>query len=195
MHERVADDDDRRPSRRVWRLLVLHPIRLISELLAEHAHPSRLGVAAAFGAVVGALPLPGLHTVLVYVGARRLGLNRILALGTNQLGMPPLVPALCIEVGHYLRHGEFLTEISFRTLGREAPERFIEWLVGSLVVGPALAVVAGVAVWVLATLLQRRIPEIAEPPCGAVAVVPAVTTEAGAAGGKAGPRAGQGAAS
>lgn len=190
MHERVDATDDHRPSKRVWRLLVLHPIRLISELLAEHAHPPRLGVAAAFGAVVGALPLPGLHTVLVYVGARRFGLNRILALGTNQLGMPPVVPALCIEVGHYLRHGEFLTEISFRTLGREAPQRFLEWLVGSLVVGPALAVVAGVSVWVLAMIVQRRLPEAAETPCAAAAVAPA-----GADGGAADPRAGRGAGS
>lgn len=194
MHERIDAADDRKPSGRVWRLLVLHPIRLISELLAEHAHPSRLGVAAAFGAVVGTLPLPGLHTVLVYVGARRLGLNRILALGTNQLGMPPLVPALCIEVGHYLRHGEFLTEISFRTLGREAPQRFLEWLIGSLIVGPALAVVAGLAVWVLATIVQRRIPEAAETPGAAVAPAPA-GADVRAATGNPDPRTGRGAGS
>src|SRR5512138_299849 len=101
------------PPTRVWRLLFLHPVRLISELLAEHAQPWRLAVAGAFGALVGTLPLPGLHTVLVYVGARHLRLNRIMALGANQLGMPPLVPALCIELGYYLRHRELLTEISF----------------------------------------------------------------------------------
>lgn len=194
MHERIDVADDRKPSGRVWRLLVLHPIRLISELLAEHAHPSRLGLAAAFGAFVGVLPLPGLHTVLVYVGAGRLRLNRILALGTNQLGMPPLVPALCIEVGYYLRHGEFLTEISFRTLGREAPQRFLEWLIGSLVVGPALAVAAGLAVWVLAMIVQRRTPEAAVTPGAAVAAAPA---DAGArvAGADPDPRAGRGAGS
>lgn len=151
------------PPARVWRLLFLHPVRLVSELLAEHTQPWRLAVAAAFGALVGTLPLPGLHTVLVYVGARHLRLNRIMALGCNQLGIPPLVPALCIELGYYLRHRELLTEISFRTLGREAPQRFWEWLLGSLVVGPCLALAAAAAVWLLAVLVQRRLPQTPAP--------------------------------
>jgi uncharacterized protein (DUF2062 family) len=141
---------------RVWRLLLLHPVRLISELLAEHARPGKLGAAGAFGALVGTLPFIGLHTVLVYMGARRFMLNRIVALGANQLGMPPIVPALCIEIGYYLRHGTWLTEVSMRTLGLEAPQRFWEWMLGSLVVGPILAIAVGGAIWLLAVLVQRR---------------------------------------
>src|SRR5512134_3685053 len=117
-------------SRRVYRLLLLHPIRLIRRLLAEHATPRSLGAAAALGLIVGSLPFLGLHTILVYVLAKRLRLNRIVALGTNQLCMPPIVPALCIEAGYFMRHGAFLTEISLRTLGREAADRAWEWLLG-----------------------------------------------------------------
>jgi uncharacterized protein (DUF2062 family) len=141
---------------RVWRLLLLHPVRLINSLLAEHASPRSLGLAAAFGTFAGTLPALGLHTVLVYFGAQRLQLNRLMALGANQLGIPPVVPALCIEVGYYLRHGTWLTEVSMRTLGREAPQRFWEWLLGALVVGPTLAVAVGGAIWLLAALIQRR---------------------------------------
>lgn len=158
MAEKRARAGSRRPSGRVWRLFLLHPVRLIRFLVAEHASPRSLALAGAFGAFAGTLPLIGLHTVLVYYGAHRLKLNRLLALGANQLGMPPLVPALCIEVGYYLRHGEWLTEISMRTLGREAPQRFWEWAIGSLLVGPALAVVVGGAVWLLAVWTQRRPP-------------------------------------
>jgi uncharacterized protein (DUF2062 family) len=143
---------------RAGRLLLLHPVRLVRTLLAEHARPGKLGAAGAFGALVGTLPFIGLHTVLVYLGARRLMLNRIVALGANQLGIPPLVPALCIEVGYYLRHGTWLTEVSLRTLGFEAPQRFWEWMLGSLFVGPVLAIFVGGAVWLLAVLLQRRSP-------------------------------------
>ncbi len=145
-------------SSRAYRLLLLHPVRLIRRLLSEHASPRGLGVAAAVGIVIGALPFLGLHTLLVYVAASRLRLNRLVALGTNQLCMPPVVPALCIEAGFYLRHGSFLTEISFRTLGNEALERFWEWLLGSFVVGPVLALVVGLGVWLLAEFLQRRMP-------------------------------------
>jgi uncharacterized protein (DUF2062 family) len=153
------------PPTRAWRLLLLHPVSLIRALLAEHDRPRALGAAGAFGAFVGALPLIGLHTVLVYMGARRFMLNRIVALGANQLGMPPIVPALCIEIGYYLRHGTWLTEVSMRTIGREAPQRFWEWLLGALVVGPILAIAVGGAIWLLAVLIQRRTPEGGEGSC------------------------------
>ena len=156
MDEKRGGAKLRPPPTRVWRLLLLHPVQLINHLLAEHASPRSLGLAGAFGAFAGTLPIIGLHTVLVYFGAQRLKLNRLLALGTNQLGFPPVVPALCIEIGYYLRHGTWLTEISMRTLGREAPLRFWEWMLGSLVVGPVLALVVGGAIWLLATLIQRR---------------------------------------
>jgi uncharacterized protein (DUF2062 family) len=158
MDETRTGDKPRHLPTRVWRLFLLHPVRLINNLLAEHATPRSLGLAGAFGAFAGTLPIIGLHTVLVYYGAQRLKLNRLLALGANQLGIPPFLPALCIEVGYYLRHGTWLTEVSLRTLGREAPQRFWEWALGSLVVGPILAVAVGGGVWLLAALLQRQPP-------------------------------------
>ena len=156
MDEKRAGAKPRHLPTRVWRLFLLHPVRLISNLLAEHATPRSLGLAGAFGVFAGTLPIIGLHTVLVYYGAQRLQLNRLLALGTNQLGIPPFLPALCIEVGYYLRHGTWLTEVSMRTLWREAPQRFWEWTIGAFVVGPVLAVVVGGAIWLLAVLMQRR---------------------------------------
>ena len=143
-------------STRAWRLFLLHPRRLIKTLLAEHASPRSLGLAAAFGAFAGTLPILGLHTVVVVYGAQLLRLNRLLALGTNQIGIPPFVPALCIELGYYLRHGTWLTEVSMRTLWSEAPQRFWEWVIGSLVIGPLLAVVIGGMVWLSAAVMQRR---------------------------------------
>jgi uncharacterized protein (DUF2062 family) len=156
MDEKGVGAEPRHPPTRLWRPLFLHPVRLINHLLAEHACPRDLALAGAFGAFAGALPILGLHTVIVYVGAQHFKLNRLLALGANQLGMPPFLPALCIELGYYLRHGTWLTEVSMRTLGREAPQRFLEWTIGSLIVGPVLAVVVGGSIWLLAALIQRR---------------------------------------
>ena len=68
--------------------------------------------------------------------------------------MPPLVPALCIEAGYFLRHGTFLTEISLRTIGYQALWRFYEWLLGSLVIGPALGLIVGSAIYVTARVLR-----------------------------------------
>ncbi len=70
--------------------------------------------------------------------------------------MPPLVPALCIETGYFIRHGSFLTEISLETLGHQALERLLEWIIGSLVLAPAIAILVGGIIFLLATLIDRR---------------------------------------
>jgi hypothetical protein len=69
--------------------------------------------------------------------------------------MPPIVPALCIETGYFIRHGEFLTEISFETIGYQALERLWEWLLGSMVLAPLLALGVGTIVYFLALLVQK----------------------------------------
>ena len=71
--------------------------------------------------------------------------------------MPPIVPALCIEVGYFLRHGRFLTEISLETLGYQALERLYEWLLGSLVLAPILAAAAGGIIFGLASFIHKGI--------------------------------------
>jgi hypothetical protein len=68
--------------------------------------------------------------------------------------MPPFVPALAIEVGHYIRHGRWLTEISMRTLGYEALDRLVEWIIGSLVLAPVLAVLVGAITWAMALAVR-----------------------------------------
>lgn len=137
------------------RALLLHPVRVLRRLLAEHSSPRGLAAAGAYGAVIGAFPLIGLHTVLTIVGAKRLRLNRLVALGTCQLGFPPVVPALCIETGYYLRHGTLLTEVSMHTLWSEALERFWEWMLGACIVGPALATAVALAIYAVADGLRR----------------------------------------
>ncbi len=121
--------------------------------------PRSLALSGALGMGIGCLPLFGVQTVTVLAAAAWTGGNRFVALGVNQLCMPPLVPALCIEVGHYLRHGRFLTEISLRTLGYEAPQRLWEWLLGGLVLGPLLALLMAALLWCTARMLLPRAGE------------------------------------
>jgi len=75
--------------------------------------------------------------------------------GASQLCMPPIVPALCIEAGYYLRHGKFLTEISLETLGYQGLERLYEWLLGSLLVGPLLGLTTAGIIYLMALFLLR----------------------------------------
>lgn len=139
---------------------VLHPLRSIKTLLTEHATPGQLATAGGVGVFLGALPLIACHTLAILFVSSFFRLNKVAAVGSSQLCMPPLVPALCIEAGYYLRHGEFLTEISLETLGYQGLERLYEWLLGSLLVGPLLALLTAGIIYVMARFLLRsgRVP-------------------------------------
>ena len=134
----------------------LHPLRAIRVLLSENSTPRELAFAAALGVFIGTLPFFGVHTLMILVAAGILRLNRLWAVTASQITMPPLVPALAIEVGHFMRFGKFLTEFSLKTLGAEGFERLWEWFLGSLLLGPLLALLAWLLTYVTASLLQRR---------------------------------------
>ncbi len=102
---------------------VLHPLRSLRVLLTENTSPAQLAAAGALGVFLGALPLLALHTVAILFAAGFLRLNKVAAVSASQLCMPPLVPALCIEAGYFLRNGEFLTEFSLQTLGYQGLQR------------------------------------------------------------------------
>jgi hypothetical protein len=55
-----------------------------------------------------------------------------------------------------MRNGHFLTELSWRTLGYEAPQRLLEYLLGSLVVGPILALIVGAIAYGIALWWQEQ---------------------------------------
>jgi uncharacterized protein (DUF2062 family) len=134
----------------VWR-----PMRSLRTLLRENTSPTQLALAAALGVFLGTLPLIACHTLVIILASTYFRLNKVAALASSQLCMPPVVPALCIELGYLLRHGRFLTEISLETLGYQALERLYEWLIGALVLAPLLAVLIGGVTLVLARLAAR----------------------------------------
>ncbi|MDH4100383.1 MAG: DUF2062 domain-containing protein [Nitrospirota bacterium] len=134
---------------------LLHPVRLIKNLLSDNATPGRLAAAGMVGIILGAAPLIAIQTITVLFAAGYLRLNKTAALSASQLCMPPMVPALCIETGYFIRHGEFLTEVSWRTLGYQGLERLYEWFIGSLLIGPFLGVIVGGLVYGTAMVVQR----------------------------------------
>ncbi len=144
-------------------ITVWHPLRSIRALLTERATPRELAFAVALGVFLGAVPLIACHTLAILVAAALLRLNRVAAVAASQLCMPPVVPALCIEAGHFMRYGRFLTlrsihslrGASFLELGYMGLEGLWDWFIGSLVVGTVLAVVLGSFTYAAARALQR----------------------------------------
>lgn len=135
-----------------WR----HPLRSLRQLLAQDISPYKLALAMAIGLLLGTLPLIACHTVVTLFVAGYIGVNRYLAVAAGNLCMPPLVPALCIEMGYYLRNGSWLTEISFQTLGTQCLDRVFEWFLGSLILGPLFALIGGFIVYMITRWMQQH---------------------------------------
>lgn len=146
--------------------LFLHPAKLLRMLLTEHATPEGLALAAAVGLFIGVLPIFFLHTGVILYFSQRLKLNKLLALNIQHLAMPPFIPALCIELGFYLRNGRWLTELSFATVFKQFSDRFYEWFLGSLIIAPLSAGLAWVVIYFTATAINRiRCPNVPTTGC------------------------------
>jgi uncharacterized protein (DUF2062 family) len=151
----VSQDGEAGTKISVWR-----PMRSLRTLLRENTSPTQLALATAVGVFLGTLPLIACHTLVIILTATYFRLNKVAALASSQLCMPPVVPALCIETGYFLRHGRFLTEISLETLGYQALERLYEWLLGSLVLAPLLALLIGGMTLMMARLAARSMAAV-----------------------------------
>ena len=137
------------------KISLLHPIRSLKKLLSENASAQQLAAAGALGVLLGALPLIACHTIAILFTAGFFRLNKVAALSTSQLCMPPFVPAICIELGYFVRHGRFLTEVSLKTLGYQGWDRCFEWLIGSLLLAPILALFVGGIIYVTVFFIER----------------------------------------
>ena len=141
--------------------LLRHPGKFIRLLLRENVTPGGLGFAAAGGVFFGALPLLFSHTLVILYVSSRLRMNKLVAVNAQHICMPPFVPALCIEVGYFLRWGHWLSDISFATVFRQFSDRLLEWFLGSLIVAPLAALLVGGAVYFIASAFRalRRADE------------------------------------
>ena len=136
-----------------------HPLRFLIRLLKESATPTELGLSAGVGILLGVLPLIGAHTVSILYVTTRLSLNRALALTIQNVCAPPFVPAACILLGHFMRQGRWLVFSELRHVALH--EYLFDWLLGSLILAPLLALLAGLLIYRLALFLQRNNEEAA----------------------------------
>ena len=114
-------------------------------------------MAGAVGSFFAILPLLFIHTVIIIYVSTRLNLNKVISVNVQHFFMPPFVPAICIEAGYYLRHGKWLTELSFETVFAQFSDRLFEWFLGSLIIAPIGAVIMGSIIFFIAALIKKRI--------------------------------------
>jgi uncharacterized protein (DUF2062 family) len=134
----------------LWR----HPGKVMGMLLRESATPQGLALSAAIGMFIAVLPILFMHSIVILYVSLRLNLNKIVTLNVQHLAMPPFMPALCIETGYYLRHGRWLTDLSFATVFHQFSSRLFEWFIGSLIVAPLAALISGVVMYLVAAAIK-----------------------------------------
>ena len=143
-HKKIFNTDKKK-------ITPLHPVKAIKIFLSERLLPKEIAYASMLGVFMGALPLIACHSIAIFFVSSKLRLNRVVALAASNLCMPPFVPAMEIELGHYIRHGKYLTEFTVQTLAYEADQRLLEYLIGSLLIGPVLAVFIGGVAYMLSS--------------------------------------------
>ena len=134
---------------------IFHPVKSLKTLIRWDVSPEKLALSGGLGVFLGTLPLIACQAIVTLAAANYLRLNKYAALGASQISNIPIVPALCIEAGYFIRHGRFLTEISMKTLGYQCLERILEWIIGALVLGPLLGLVAAGIIYTTTFILKK----------------------------------------
>lgn len=129
------------------RLVIGNPWQALKKLVREHSSPFWLALAVWLGIFMGALPILAGHTVAIIYVAHRLHINKVAAVAASNFCMPPVVPMLCIQAGYLFLHGELLLDFTKEKWLLEGHYRLLDWLVGSLVLGPLLGLVGGAVMY------------------------------------------------
>lgn len=133
-----------------------NPFKVLRKICSEHTSPFWLAMAVWLGIFMGALPLLAVHTIAIIYVAHRLHINKVAAVAASQFCMPPVMPVLCIQMGYYLRNGEFLVDFSWQPWLLGIHQRLWEWLIGSLLLGPFFGFIGGGIMYWMASRLQKH---------------------------------------
>ena len=136
----------------------ISPARAWRQLRQEETGAQEIASGLAVGVFIANLPLYGVQTLLSLVAARKLRLHPLSVVAGSHLSTPPVGPlliALAIGVGHFLLHGNWIEMPRWESTWSGWLHLFgrlmLEWSVGALVVGGALAL----ATFVLAHAVLR----------------------------------------
>jgi uncharacterized protein (DUF2062 family)/2-polyprenyl-3-methyl-5-hydroxy-6-metoxy-1,4-benzoquinol methylase len=124
--------------------------QLVYRLRTEGGTPARDAAAIGLGVFVGCSPWYGFHLVLCWALGRLLGLNRLKMYLAANISNPAIAPFLILaelQTGAWLRRGS-LHPLTLETVRTTDPWTFgADVLIGSVVVGGALGIAAGLATW------------------------------------------------
>jgi uncharacterized protein (DUF2062 family) len=135
---------------------------LFERATREHSTPREVGWSVGIGVFCACTPFLGLHMWMALLLATGLRVNRLWAFLGSRASIGPLFPgiAFCeIESAHRLRTGAWAS-LAPREALAHGRALLTDWLVGTALIGSALAVAAGLLAYAWAT---RRPPSSYTP--------------------------------
>jgi uncharacterized protein (DUF2062 family) len=137
------------------RLSFLNTALAFVSLLKAHRTPAEIGTAIGAGVFLGCTPFFGFHTLLAMVLSFLFRLNFVYVWLGTQISNPFLAGFLTVAsigVGRYVIRSSSHTVAGFS----------LEWLVGSILVGGVLGIVAGVSSYIVAKDVRHDLPHATE---------------------------------
>jgi uncharacterized protein (DUF2062 family) len=120
---------------------------------SERSTPRQIALSVVVGAFAAFTPFIGFHMWIALLLATLLRLNRLWAFLASRVSITPVFAAVAfgeIEVAHRLRTGAWLASLAPSEVLVHARELIVDWLLGTALVGGALAAGAGGVAYVVA---------------------------------------------
>jgi uncharacterized protein (DUF2062 family) len=134
--------------------------KTIREFFIEHTEESsRLAAAVGLGLFFGILPIYGFQIMVGAAVAHQLRLNKATLLLASHISIPPVVPFILygsMALGHWLFTGQSLDIFPHQITKGLTLEHFVEWIVGSVVLGVIVGLVGTIATYFVARLVRRK---------------------------------------
>ena len=134
-------------------------LALYARARSEHSSPPEIGLSVAVGVFCACTPLFGLHTWIALGLATVLRLNRLWAALGSRVPLALWIAFSEIQIAHRLRTGAWASLAPRETLSH-GRELLTDWLMGTALVGTALAAAAGFVAYACARRWSRREPAI-----------------------------------
>ena len=133
----------------IWGKLQAGARELVDRAKNEHSTPSKVGLSVGAGIFSACTPFIGFHMWIALALATFFRLNRLWAFLGSRVSIVPvyLWISFCeIELGHRLRSGRWL-RLSARDALSQGRAFWIDWGVGTLLIGGALAALGGLVAY------------------------------------------------
>jgi uncharacterized protein (DUF2062 family) len=125
----------------------LNPVCAWRQVRREQAGRTRFAAGFAAGVFIGTIPTYGVQTLLSLFVAKRFRLHPVSVVAGSNVSIPPIGPvlvAVSVAVGHLMLHGVLPQWNDYKPdhIGKIVGPLIADWLLGSLLIGTALAAIA-----------------------------------------------------